>query len=80
MKLKLFLIISIFPLFCQGQAVKDFKQLSDRVNITLSNGTLSISPLTDNAVRVKFYKATDGNLPELVFTSGTVTPEFQVLD
>ena len=80
MKLKLFLIISIFPLFCQGQAVKDFKQLSDRVNITLSNGTLSISPLTDNAVRIKFYKATDGNLPELVFTSGTVTPEFQVFD
>ncbi|MDP4208850.1 MAG: glycoside hydrolase family 31 protein [Bacteroidota bacterium] len=80
MKLKFFLIVSLFPLLCHGQVVKDFKQLPDRVNITLSNGTLSISPLTENAVRIKFYKETEGNLPELVFTSGISIPGFQVID
>ncbi|WP_321437861.1 TIM-barrel domain-containing protein [uncultured Bacteroides sp.] len=80
MKLKLFLMISLFPLLCEGQVVKGFKRLSNKVNITLSDGTLSISPLSENAVRIKFYKESEGNLPELVFTSGVATPGFQVLD
>ena len=80
MKLKVILIFNLFPLLCQGQVVKGFKQLSDRVNITLSDGTLSIAPLSDNAVRIKFYKVSEGNLPELVFTSAAVTPEFRVVD
>lgn len=80
MKLRYFLLISLFPAFCQGQVVKSFKQLSDRVNIVLSEGTLSISPISDNAVRVKFYKETEGNLPELIFTANPSTPGFQVAD
>ena len=80
LKLKSFLVISLFSLLCQGQVVKGFKQFSDKVNITLSDGTLSISPLSENAVRIKFYKESEGNLPELVFTSGVATPGFQVLD
>jgi|SRR5450759_2834912 len=80
MKLRQLFIISFFPALCQGQVVKSFKQLADRVNITLSDGTLSISPLTENAVRVKFYKETEGNLPELVFTNGVSNPGFQVSD
>jgi alpha-D-xyloside xylohydrolase len=80
MKLKILLIVSLFPLICHGQVVKDFKQLPDRVNVTLSDGTLSICPLTDNAVRIKFYKESEENLPELVFTSGVTTPAFQIAD
>ncbi|HJV77454.1 MAG TPA: TIM-barrel domain-containing protein [Paludibacter sp.] len=80
MKLKLFLVIILFPLFCQGQVVKGFKQSSDRVNVTLLDGTLSISPLTENAIRIKFYKETEGNLPELVFSIATPAPQFQVSD
>lgn len=80
MKPKLFLLISLFPLFCQAQVVKGFKRLSNKVNVTLSDGTLSISPLTENAVRIKFYKESEGNLPELILTSGVATPRFQVLD
>jgi len=80
MKLKYLLIICLLPAFCQGQAVKGFKQLSDRVNITLADGTLSIAPLSDNAVRIKFYKVSEGNLPELVFTSEAAAPAFQVAD
>lgn len=80
MKLKFLLLAGLFPLLCQGQIVKSFKQLSDRVNVTLADGTLSISPLSDNAVRIKFYKVSEGNLPELVFTAGAVKPVFQVVD
>jgi len=80
MKLKHALIISFFPLLCQGQVVKSFRQLSDKVNVTLSDGTLSIAPLSDNSVRIKFYKVTEGNLPELVFTSASATPAFRVTD
>ncbi len=80
MKLKYLLLISFFPLLCQGQMVKSFKQLPDKVNITFSDGTLSISPLSDNSVRIKFYKVSEGNLPELVFTSGATAPAFQVAD
>jgi len=80
MKLKLLLIICFSPFLCLGQVVKSFKQLPDRVNVTMSDGTLSISPLADNAVRIKFYKGAEETLPELVFTSGGATPAFQVID
>ena len=80
MKLKHLLIFCLFSLLCKGQVVKSFKQFPDRVNITLSDGTLSISPLSDNAVRIKFYKVSEGNLPELIFTSGVKIPEFKVSD
>jgi alpha-D-xyloside xylohydrolase len=80
MRLTLCLIICLFPFLCQGQVVKDYKRLSDGVIITLSDGTLRISPLTENAVRIRFYKGTEGNLPELVFTSDVSTPTYQLLD
>ncbi|MBP1638662.1 MAG: glycoside hydrolase family 31 [Bacteroidetes bacterium] len=80
MKLKFLLIVSFFPFLCQGQVVKNFKQLPDKVDVTLSDGTLSIAPLSDNSVRIKFYKVTEGNLPELVFTSVPATPAFRVAD
>ena len=79
-KFKFLLFFSLFPLLCQGQAVKGFQHLPDKVNVTLADGTLSISPLSDNAVRIKFYKVTESDLPELVFISGTVSPAFQVAD
>ena len=80
MKLKYLLVVCLFPLLCQGQIVKSFKQLPDKVNVTFPDGTLSISPLSDNSVRIKFYKLSEGNLPELVFTSGAAAPSFQVAD
>ena len=73
-------MISLFPLLSQGQVVKSFKQLPDGVNVTLSDGILGIYPLSENAVRVRFYKETEGNLPELILTSSVLTPGFQVSD
>lgn len=81
MKLKNYLLLFIlFPLFCQGQVVKGFQQLSGKVNVTLQDGTLSVIPLADNTVRIKFFKFSEGNLSEFVFASEMKTPGFRVVD
>jgi hypothetical protein len=51
MKSLLSLTSILFLSFCVGQAMRRYEQLSDRVNVALPEGTLSICPLTDNAVR-----------------------------
>jgi alpha-D-xyloside xylohydrolase len=80
MKFKYLLLIYLFPIFCQGQVVKGFKQQNDKIEVNLSNGTLSICPLTESVVRIKFYKDTELQVPELIFTSSVPTPRFQVSD
>lgn len=80
MKFTLSLMIILLPSYCLGQAVRGFEQLSDRVNVTLTEGTLSICPLTDNAVRIKFLTTIDVRVPELVFTSAVRTPGFTISD
>ncbi len=79
MKYIYLLMISLFPMICNGQAVKNYKQLTDRVNVTLTGGTLSIRPLTESTVRINFYQENEGTLPELILTSGIpTTPEIKV--
>jgi alpha-D-xyloside xylohydrolase len=80
MKLRFLFIVCLFPAFCHGQIVKGFKQLSDRVNVTLTDGTLSIYPLTESAVRIKFFKTEDVKVPEFILTSATKSPVFKVTD
>ncbi len=80
MNLKLLVIIGLFPVLCNGQTVKNFIQSSDRVDITLEDGILSISPLSENAVRIRYCKETAGTLPELILTAGIPNPVFQVSD
>jgi alpha-D-xyloside xylohydrolase len=74
----LFLFMNLFPVFCQGQVLRGFVQINDRVNVTLPEGTLSIRPLTENAVRIKFYKDGGEQVPELIFNSDATSPEVQV--
>ncbi len=80
MKLRYFLFMSLFPVLCQGQIVKNFEKKTDQVNVVLPEGTLSIHPIADNAVRIQFYKDTKASLPELIFTSSVSSPGFQVSD
>ena len=80
MKFKNLFIACLFPLLCQGQDVKSFKQLNDRIDVTLSEGMLSIYPLTENAIRIKYLIDTEVPVPELIFTSSVPTPKFQVFD
>jgi alpha-D-xyloside xylohydrolase len=80
MKFKFLLSICLFPVLCNGQAVISYKQIPNGVNVTLQDGTLGIYPLSENAARIKFYKDTEAQVPELVFTSKITVPGFQVTD
>jgi len=78
MKLIFILLITVLSAICQGQVVKGYKQITGRVTVTLTEGTLSICPLTDDVVRIKFFKGTEESAPELIFTSSIPTPGFHV--
>jgi alpha-D-xyloside xylohydrolase len=80
MKLQYVLLISVFPLLCQGQAVKNVKQPKESVNVAMLEGTIHIYPLSDNAVRVKFNKTEEKALPEFVFTIPSTPPAFKVTE
>jgi alpha-D-xyloside xylohydrolase len=80
MKLKYLLLVSLFPFFASGQAVKSFKQAKEGIILNLPDGTLCINPIADNAVRVKFIQGTEPEIQELIFTSEQNTPEFKVAD
>jgi alpha-D-xyloside xylohydrolase len=73
-----FLVMSLFLVFCQRQVLKGYIQIKDQVNVALPEGTLSICPLTESVVRIKFYKDTGEQVPELIFNSVSTSPEFQV--
>lgn len=80
MKIKYLIIVCLFPVLFLGQTVQKFKKNADGVNITLSNGTLKISALAENAVRIRFYKDEESKLPELIFTSHKSDAEFKIVD
>lgn len=80
MKLRYFIIISLFPVLCQGQVVKSYEQVAEGINVTLTDGVLGIYPLSENAVRIRFCKDAEIQVPELVFTSGAPVARFKVSD
>jgi alpha-D-xyloside xylohydrolase len=80
MKIRLFLIFTFISFVCYSQVVKDYKQLTDKVVLNMSEGTLVIEPLSENAARIKYFKATEGGLQELILTSDVSTPSFKVSD
>ena len=80
MIIKYLFFCCMFSFLCQGQVVKNYKQLNDKLDVNLLNGTLSISLIADNAVRIKFYKKVEAKVPELIFTSKVPTTAFKIID
>jgi len=78
MRSKLLLFIILHPIIGYGQIIKSFKKEKTGIRITLNEGNLWIYPLSENSVRVKFYKETKDSLPEIVFTSKTAIIPFQI--
>ena len=74
------IILILSTAIVQGQVVKGFKQAADKIDITLSDGTLSIYPLSENSVRVRFSTGPEVEVPELIFTTNVPTPGFKVSD
>lgn len=80
MTLKFFLFIILFSVLCIAQDVKDFKEITNGLEVNLKEGTIRIYPLTDDAVRIRFYKDAEVKIPELIFSSKVTTPGFKVID
>ena len=80
MKVKHLLFIILFPFLVNGQVTKSYKQSANGVTIVLTDGTLNISPIAENAVRIKFYKNVEANVPELIFTSKEKTSKLKVTE
>ena len=80
MKVKLIFLGFLSTLLCQGQVVTGYKQVANGVQVSLKEGTLTISPALDNAVRIQFSNEPEVQVPELVFTSSVSKPSFQVSD
>jgi alpha-D-xyloside xylohydrolase len=60
--------------------VRGFKQGKAGINVAMADGTLGIYPVSDNAVRIKFYKGTEVSVPEFVFIAKVATPKFEAED
>lgn len=78
MKKYFILAISLLLGVCQLQAGIRYKRNNDGITVQFENGSLEIKPLNDNAVRVQFYSANSSLLPELVFTTKSLVPQFEV--
>ncbi len=73
-------IICLIPLVGKAQTVKSYAQENDKVCIALTEGTLSIIPLSENVVRIRYGKQEGAVLPELVLTGKKPVPAFKVSD
>ena len=80
MRFNYFLLMFFFPFLINGQSVKGFKQEKDGIRVTFEQGELSICPLAENAVRIRFYKNELDTLPELIFNSEKHNLHFNVKD
>lgn len=80
LKQKYIIIISLAIISCSGPELKSYKQDKTGAAINLSEGTLCIYPVADNAVRIKFIKDTVKGLPGLILTSDIPTPDFTLID
>jgi len=56
MKVKLFFLIILVPIFTFSQVYQKHKLQKDRLSIQLSEGVLNVIPLSDKAIRVQWEK------------------------
>ena len=68
----------VLLLFGSCQSKLNYEVVEEGVRIELSDGSLDIFPLSDNALRVKFYKGQELTVPEFVLTAGNEVPDFEV--
>lgn len=81
MKKRLLLIVMVFlqvSITAMSQKVLRYNVNKKQVNITTIDGTLTIIPLTDNAVRTVFSKQVYRVMPELVYVENLKNPAFNI--
>ena len=55
-----------------------YKQSADGIDVSLAGGTLSILPMADNTMRIRFFKDSQPKDTELIFIKTTQKPVFEV--
>ena len=83
MKKRLLLIVMVFlqvSITAMSQKILRYNVNKKQVNITTIDGTLTIIPLTDNAVRMIFSKQVYRVMPELVYVENLKNPTFNIKD
>ncbi|HBX88700.1 MAG TPA: glycosyl hydrolase family 31 [Marinilabiliaceae bacterium] len=68
----------ILVLFGSCHSKLNYEVVEEGLRIELSDGSLDIYPLSDNALRVKFYKGQKLTVPEFVLLGEQEVPEFEV--
>lgn len=80
MKFYCLITVILFVSVCQGQTIRSFSLEQGKVDIQLSEGKLSVISLADNAIRIQYYTGEKPEVPELVFTSKSATPDLKVTE
>ncbi|WP_026475238.1 glycoside hydrolase family 31 protein [Alkaliflexus imshenetskii] len=57
-----------------------FEKLPNGVNVSLTQGTLGIFPVADNAVRINYSEQPVADLPEFILNTDYVIPDFRVTE
>jgi len=76
MKGILLLLIGLVPVVTWGQVIKKHTLLKDRLSIQLSEGVLSIIPLSDKAIRVQWEKDNSKEEREFILINKQPVPAF----
>ena len=77
-KTLLVFLLGYIPFLVAGQVYQKHTTLSDRLSIELSEGVLSILPLTSQAIRVKWEKGAIHEPQEFVLIHHPAIPRFKV--
>lgn len=78
MKYIFVLLITLIPILGQAQAIRKVDKTAAGVAITLPDGVLSLNPMSDNAIRVRFTENVTPAEPSLVFSTESKTPDFKL--
>lgn len=83
MKQLSFICLTILLVFtsCSNQQVVDVKYCNDNIVVVeTKNGKFSIKPISDNALRVKFFTQEKQSLDEWIYLENTNTPIYDVVE
>lgn len=72
------LLITLIPILSQAQAIRKVNKTATGVEITLPDGVLSLHPMSDNAIRVRFTENVTLVEPSLIFSTESKTPDFKL--
>jgi alpha-D-xyloside xylohydrolase len=74
------LLICILPLALFGREYKSHSLDKEVLTIQLEKGEMKLIPLTEHAVRIKYYQQSEPDVPEIIYTSYLPPTDFKVID